>query len=148
MSFPGPSKDIIVEEGLILIMLRKESAFVIFTTVAQNRRYLRKWLPFLDNNWKVEDTEAFINSIHEASFPKRDIVYEIWCKGNFAGLIALKEVDLWNKRTELGYWLDPGFEGQGIMSKCCAVVLNQAFNKMGMHRVQIKTGIGNARSAR
>ncbi len=148
MPLPGPCKEIRVEEGLILKVLRQESAAAIFKTIDINRRQLRKWLPFIDDTWKVEDTELFIKSILGSSGPKRDIAYEIWNDDDFAGLIAFKDIDRWNKRAELGYWLDPRFEGQGIMTKCCKSMIDCAFNKMGMKRVQIKTGIGNARSGK
>jgi len=45
--------------------------------------------------------------------PKRDIVYEIWYDELFAGLIAIKEIDGWNDRAELGYWIIPGLKGRG-----------------------------------
>jgi ribosomal-protein-serine acetyltransferase len=148
MPLSGPGIEIRIEEGLILKALRQETAPVIFKIMDLNRRRLRKWLPFVDDTWKVEDTEIFIKSILRASGPKRDIVYEIWHYDDFAGLIAFKEVDRWNKRTELGYWLVPRFEGQGIMTKCCRNLIDCAFTKMGMKRIQVKTGIGNARSGR
>jgi len=148
MPFQGPSKEIIVEEGLILKLLRQESAVEIFKIIDNNRRHLRKWLPFVDNTWKVEDTEAFIRSVIKMSGPKRDIIYEIRRDSEFAGLIALKEIDRWNKKTEIGYWLAPQYEGQGIMTKCCNTLLDYAFQKMGLNRVQIKAGIGNSSSSR
>lgn len=148
MPLKGLSKEITVEEGLILKMLRQESSPIIFKTIDLNRRYLRTWLPFVDNTWKIEDTDGFIKSIIHASGQRHDLVYEIWHLEDFAGLIALKEIDSWNKKTELGYWLDPRFEGQGIMTKCCRALLDCAFKKLGMNRIQIKAGIGNARSSR
>lgn len=148
MPLLDPIKEITVEDGLVLKMLRQESAPAIFKTVDHNRRYLRTWLPFVDNTWKVSDTELFTKSILEASGSKRDIVFEIRHQEDFAGLIALKEIDRWNKRTELGYWLDPKFEGRGIMTKCCKALIDCAFKKMGMNRIQLKSGIGNARSSR
>jgi ribosomal-protein-serine acetyltransferase len=148
MPLLSPIKEIIVGEGLILKMLRPESSPVIFKTIDINRHYLRKWLPFIDNTWKEEDTDIFIKSILKASGPKRDMVFEIWYLEDFSGLIALKEIDRWNKRTELGYWLAPHFEGLGIITKCCRTLLDCAFKKMGMNRIQIKVGIGNARSSK
>jgi len=148
MTRPGPSPEIIVSENLVLKLLRQESAGIIFETIDLNRHYLRKWLPFIDNSYKIQDTETFIKSILRASGPKRDVVYEIWRNDLFAGLIAIKEIDEWNKRAELGYWLIPRFEGQGIMTSCCIAILSFAFSKLGLNRVQIKTGIGNARSSR
>jgi len=148
MAGHGPSSEIIVSESLILKILRQESADIIFQTIDLNRHYLRKWLPFIDNTWKAEDTVKYVKSIIQYSGPKRDVVYEIWHQNVFAGLIALKEIDYWNKRAELGYWLDRRFEGQGIMTSCCIAILNYAFIKLGMNRIQIKAGIGNARSSR
>lgn len=148
MPRPGPSPEIVVSDSLILRLLRQESAGIIFESMDHNRHYLRKWLPFVDNTWKAEDTEAYIKSIIQYSGPKRDLVYEIWHRDAFAGLIALKEVDQWNKRAELGYWLDPRFEGQGIMTSSCTAIMNFAFTKLGLNRIQVKAGIGNSRSSR
>ena len=148
MPFPVPTKEIVVEEGLILKSLRQGSAAVVFNSIDTNRHYLRKWLPFVDNTWKVEDTENFIRLITQEASPKRNLVYEIWYLKEFAGLIALKEIDQWNKKSEIGYWLDPRFEGNGIMTKCCTALLDSSFKKLGLNRIQIKTGIGNARSSR
>jgi ribosomal-protein-serine acetyltransferase len=140
--------EIHVDDDLVLKKLQQESAFVIFDVINRNRHYLRKWLPFVDNTWKVEDTDMFIKSILAATGPKRDMVYEIWFQDKFAGLIALKEVDRWNKKTELGYWLDPDLENKGIMTRCCIALIDCAFRKMGLNRIQVKVGIGNVSSSR
>jgi ribosomal-protein-serine acetyltransferase len=148
MARPSLSPEIIVSENVILKLLTQESAGVIFEATNSNRQSLRRWLPFVDNTWKGEDTENFIKCILRDSGPKYDVVYEIWYLNSFAGLIAIKEVDEWNKRAELGYWLVPRFEGKGIMVSCCTAVLYFAFSNLGLNRVQIKVGIGNARSSR
>lgn len=145
---PGPSPEIIVSENLTLKLLNQESAGIIFQAIDHNRHYLRKWLPFVDNTRREEDTEVFISAVQRSSVPKPDIVYEIWHADSFAGLIAIKEVDEWNKRAELGYWLIPGFEGNGIMTSCCVAIIDFAFSKLGLNRIQVKVGIGNARSSR
>jgi ribosomal-protein-serine acetyltransferase len=142
------SSEIIVDKSLILKRLKFESAPLIFDVIDSNRKKLRKWLPFVDSTRKVEDTEMFIKSISQTSSGKQDLIYEIWTENDFAGLVALKEIDHWNKKTELGYWMDPHFEGMGIMTKCCRALTDYAFNQLGIYRVQIKTATGNAPSAR
>lgn len=148
MTRPGLSPEIIVSENLILKLLSLESAVVMFEAIDNNRQHLRIWLPFVDNTRIEEDTENFIKSILRNSVPKPDIIYEIWFNDSFAGLIAIKELDEWNKRAELGYWLIPHLEGQGIMTSCCKAILDFVFSKLGMNRIQIKVGIGNSRSSR
>lgn len=140
--------EIVVSEGLVLRDLRPESAQVIFNLINRNRQYLRQWLPFIDNTWKVEDTEIFIKSVLTGGGPKRDLIVEIWYQDRFAGLIALKEIDRWNKKAEIGYWLDPDLENKGIMTRCCKAMIDFAFKKMALNRIQIKVGIGNVQSSR
>lgn len=148
MNLPGSSIKIVVADDLFLTLLSEDSAAPLFKSIDTNRHQLRKWLPFVDNTWKIEDTEMFIKSILHTSGPKPDLVYEIRYREQFAGLIALKEIDRWNKRTELGYWLDPHWQGQGLMTKCCKALMAYAFKNMKMNRIQIKVGIGNASSSR
>jgi ribosomal-protein-serine acetyltransferase len=148
MSRPGPIPEILVSENLVLKLLSQESSGIIFRAVDLNRQYLRNWLPFVDNTCREEDTDVFIRTILRSSVPKPDIVYEIWYRDSFAGLIAIKEVDEWNKRTELGYWLIPQLEGKGIMTSCCKAILDFIFSNLGLNRVQIKAAVGNARSSR
>jgi len=148
MSYLLPTSEIIAGDDLVLKLLNEKSAAHIFKIIDSNRKSLRKWLPFVDNTRRVENTEIFIKSVLNSNSPKPDIIYEIWYRYHFAGIIALKEIDHWNKRTEMGYWLDPQFEGLGIMTKCCISLLDCGFKKLMMKRIQIKVGVGNAKSAR
>jgi ribosomal-protein-serine acetyltransferase len=143
-----PEKEIFAGEGIILKRLRQESAGTIFSIINRNRHYLRQWLPFVDNTWKPEDTELFIRSVLNQDTVRRDIIFEIWYRNEFSGIIALKEVDRWNKKAEIGYWLDPDFENRGIMTRCCVALIDCAFREMYLHRIQIKVAVGNARSSR
>jgi ribosomal-protein-serine acetyltransferase len=148
MTAESPRDEIIAGDGLILRKLQQETCHDIFDVINRNRHYMRHWLPFVDNTWKEEDTEIFVRSILSSEGPKRDIVFEIWHEAQFAGLIALKDVDRWNKKAEIGYWLDPDLENKGLMTKCCTALIDCSFRKLGLNRIQIKAGIGNAKSSR
>ncbi|MBW6460394.1 MAG: GNAT family N-acetyltransferase [Bacteroidales bacterium] len=148
MAFTGPVYEIPVSGDIVLVRLRLESTVEIFNAIDLHRNALRQWLPFVDNTRKKEDTEIFIKSIIQAHGAKRDIVYEIRHSDKFAGLIAFKEFDRWNKKSEMGYWLIPEFEGQGIMTMACKAMIDCGFSHMKLNRIQVKVGIGNARSSR
>ena len=77
---------------------------------------------------------------------KKDLIYEIWYIEQFAGLIALKEIDGWNKKTELGYWITSRFEGLGLITNSCRTLLDLSFDQLGIKRVQLKAAVGNAKS--
>jgi len=142
-----PKFEIIVDDEITLRRLRLDSVKIIFKAIDTNRIYLRKWLPFVDQTKKEEDTEIFIKSIIHSTSPRKDLVYEIWLKKQFAGLIALKEIDSWNKKTELGYWLVQDLQGKGVATRSCKALIKHAFKDLDMNRMQLRIGIGNSKSS-
>ncbi len=119
----------------------------IFSAIDQNRKFLRKWLPFVDFTVKSADTEKFVRSILEKPATIRDEVYVIWYKFEFAGLIGFKDVDRINDKIEIGYWLTEKMTGKGIATSATRKMVNLAFRNMDMNRVQIRCGVGNHKSS-
>ncbi len=119
----------------------------IFNAIDQNRKFLRKWLPFVDFTKKIHDTEKFVRSILKKHVSVRDEVYVIWYKHEFAGLIGFKEADRINDKIEIGYWLTEKMTGKGIATAATRKMVNLAFRNMNMNRVQIRCGVGNERSS-
>lgn len=120
-------------------------AQTIYTAIDENRIYLRKWLPFIDQTRKLLDTEHFIKSV--LSDHESDDVYSIIYDGEFAGLIAYKDSDKMNHKTEIGYWLIEKMQGKGIITKSVSKLVDFAFRNLNMNRVQIKVAVGNHKSA-
>lgn len=120
---------------------------LIFNAIDSNRQFLRKWLPFVDFTRKVNDTERFVQSILEKPVAKRDEVYIIWYRHEFAGLIGFKDPDRINDKIEIGYWLTEKMTGKGIATAAVRKMVNLAFRNMEMNRVQIRCGVGNDKSA-
>lgn len=119
----------------------------IFNAIVQNRKFLRKWLPFIDFTHKIIDTERFVRSILEKPSNNRDEVYVIWFDNEFAGLIGFKGADRINDKIEIGYWLIEKMTGNGIATAAARKMVNLAFRNMDMNRVQIRCGVGNDKSA-
>ena len=46
----------------------------------------------------------------------------------------------------MGYWLDAGFEGRGLVTRAVTAVLDHAFGPLGLHRVELQTTTDNKRS--
>jgi ribosomal-protein-serine acetyltransferase len=135
-----------VDEDLSLIELRYSSAGEIFDAIIKNRPHLRRWLPFVDLTKKQSDTEQFIKSVKQSRATKPDLIYEVRLKKEFAGLIALKEVDYLQRKTEIGYWLAKEYEGKGIITRSSAALLDFCFGELELNRVQIKAATGNVQS--
>ena len=136
-----------INDHLFLERLNLSHVDMIFKTIDQNRKFLRKWLPFVDFTQKAKDTEKFVRSILEKPISVRDEVYVIWYKHEFAGLIGFKDADRVNDKIEIGYWLAEKMTGKGIATAAARKMVNLAFRNMDMNRVQIRCGVGNEKSS-
>ena len=136
-------KSIRINGSLVLKEINESSARDIFHLIDNNHSHLREWLPFIDNTKRPEDTEQFIRWVRKSD---RDLVFEIRENNEIIGLIALKDIDYLNCKTEIGYWLTKDHEGKGIITRSCEALLDICFKEMGMNRVQIKAATGNAKS--
>jgi len=138
---------LIIDDRQFLERLNLSHVEAIFNAIDQNRKFLRKWLPFVDFTHKTIDTERFVRSILEKPSADRDEVYVIWYKHEFAGLIGFKEADHINDKIEIGYWLIEKMTGKGIATAATRKMVNLAFRNLDMNRVQIRCGVGNDKSS-
>ncbi|MFW5831176.1 MAG: GNAT family N-acetyltransferase [Prolixibacteraceae bacterium] len=136
-----------VNKHVRLEIVKLSMAAVIFEAIESDRNFLREWLPFIDSTLQVSDTEHYLENIIRQKHPKKEEIYSIWYKEEFAGLIGYKDTDWVNRKTEIGYWILQKMQGRGIVTSSVKELLKFAFKKLNMNRVQIKTGIGNEKSA-
>lgn len=132
-----------INDKIRLERVKTSMAPIIFDAIHENREYLSEWLPFVEHTKQVADTEAFISSIKDC---KINEVYSIWYKENFAGLIGFKDTDVINRKTEIGYWLIKSMQKKGIVTNCVEKLMNLAFKKLKLNRVQIKVANHNLKS--
>lgn len=136
---------LMVNDYIHLQQLRMAHAGIIFETIDRDRNYLRRWLPFVDQTRKPEDTRDFIKQLQQNL--RNDYVYTIWHKGDFAGLAGYKDSDPVNQRTEIGYWLAENMQGKGIMIQTIKKLVDFAFRNLNRNRVQVKVAVGNLKSS-
>jgi len=56
--------------------------------------------------------------------------------GKFIGAGGLNDLSLENKKAEIGFWLLPEYWGKGIMTETIPLIINYAFNNIGLHRIE------------
>ncbi|MHC2993218.1 GCN5 family acetyltransferase [Pontibacter sp. HJ8] len=135
-----------IASDLALYEAKEADAAAIYNLINSSRLYLREWLPFIDYSYSVADTEMFLRSV-TAPGNMQDKVYTIRYQDQVAGIIGFKTIDRINSKLEIGYWQGEAYQGKGIMIRSCEALLTYAFEHMHMNRIQIKVGIGNAKSS-
>jgi ribosomal-protein-serine acetyltransferase len=70
----------------------------------------------------------------------------IMVKHIMAGRIGLYNIDRQNKTASIGYWLDHQHQGQGIITRCCQLLIRYCFTDLELNRIEIRCGTTNTKS--
>ena len=135
-----------VAEGIEIRLFENSDAETVFAAVERNREHLREWLPWVDRTRSAWDIREFIGRARDKFETGQAPDAGIWIGGVFSGSIGSHAIDRANRSTSIGYWIDAARQGRGVMTRCCATVLDYLFDDLLLHRVEIRCGTGNARS--
>ena len=135
-----------INDDTELRMLEEQHAQELFELTEGSREHLRKWLPWVDATTSVDVTKDFILKALEQYEKTGAVNAGIWYKGRLAGVISFVMTDLYNRNTWIGYWLGERYQGKGLMTAACRIMLATAFEEMGLNRVEIRAATENNRS--
>ena len=133
-----------VNAEILLKEIGLEVVEVIFHTIDSDRKYLEEWLPFVELTQEIGYTREYVENYLDSD--RLDVTFAIYYKTVFVGIIGLKDTDLHNKKTEIGYWLAESFQHKGIITLSCAAMIQYIFHEMHLNRIQLKAATGNIKS--
>ncbi len=136
---------IAIGEGLNLRVFEQAHASALFKLVDSNRQHLRVWLPFVDAYRSVSAASDFIARFRKKSVDEDGLALGIWFKEELAGVITFDRFDWTNRATLIGYWLGLPFQGKGLMSRACTALVDIAFSRLNLNRVEVWCAFENAR---
>lgn len=117
--------------------------------VVANHERLARWEPWAVAPPTLGDTRSFLetgarNWLAGSELPVAIAVRE-GDQWRLAGAVAL-HINHYSRSGEVGYWIDGGYEGRGLVSRAVAALLDQAFGPLGLDRVALHTDPANGRS--
>jgi ribosomal-protein-serine acetyltransferase len=135
-----------VAPGIEMRQFEPRDAETVFAVVERNREHLRQWLPWVDHSHSPEDIRQFILRVQAQFEADQGPNAGIWVEGVFAGNVGCHPISWANRNCSLGYWIDAAQQGKGVITRCCAAMLDYLFEELRLHRVEIRCGTGNTRS--
>ncbi len=118
----------------------------LFALTAANREHLRQWLPWLDRNQAVGDTEKFIAALLVQQANQQGLVAVIRYDGVIAGVVGYNKIDYLQRVGYIGYWLGASYQGQGIMTASCWAMIEYGCTVLNLDRIVIACATQNQRS--
>jgi len=135
-----------VDDQTELRLIDRQHSEELFKLLDANRDHIRRWHPWVDVIRTTAAVERAITNWQQQYTNNRGFYSGIWYQGRFCGVINHLNVDWANRWTALGYWLDAGHQGKGIMTACCRTMIDHSFNVWKLNRITIECATENARS--
>ena len=135
-----------VDEDITLELPQMHHADEITRVVRENVERLQKWMPWAASDYDERSARTFIQANLNALSDTGSFGMLIRYDGVMAGTIGFHDLDTVNRSAHIGYWISKDFEGRGIMTRCCRVLIDHLFDDLDLNRVQINCNVENTRS--
>ena len=135
-----------VNDDIELRVFAEKDAGEIFKVVWENYEHLRPFLHWVTEDYSLESAREFIGQTQSAFAENSGQTYGIFYNEKIVGVIGFITFNWESKRTEIGYWIDGNYEGKGIITEACKVLINYAFDELEMNRIEIRCATENTRS--
>lgn len=134
------------DREVVLRPLRLKHAAALFALTRDNEPWLRRWLPWLDDNTRPEQTRTFVTRMRELERTGVALTFTVWHRDHLVGVAGFNWIDKGNRSAMVGYWLAQGAAGQGIMTRAVRALEAHAFGPMDLHRLEIRAAVRNRAS--
>ncbi|OLY94686.1 Protein N-acetyltransferase, RimJ/RimL family [Cnuella takakiae] len=147
MSFTHTNQDIVLENERVL--LRSLEAADVQHLLPFSLYEPELWLYSLTTAASESNLRQYITTALEARAAGRELPFIVFDKkqNRYAGATRFYDIQLAQQNTQLGYtWYGKAFQGTGLNRHCKFLLLQFAFETMGMMRVEFRADARNARS--
>jgi ribosomal-protein-serine acetyltransferase len=137
-----------IDDDAELRLIEPQHAEQLDALIEQNRAHIKEWAAWLKDDRTIEDTRAFIKRNLTRLAENDGFTVAVWYGGEMAGQVEYNYIDWVNRKTELGYWLGARFQGKGLITNSCRVLIRHAFEELKLNRVEMHCAVENRRSRR
>ena len=133
-------------DNFILSAFESSQAPLLFNLIDSNRSRLEAFFSGTVSQTKnLEDTINYSKLIDKRQAEKSYFPFIISDKvsGAFIGLVDVKNIDWSVPKAEIGYFIDKNYEGQGIISKALAAVVDYIVEKYSFKKLLCRANSQN-----
>ncbi len=133
-------------DGLLLRRWRVQDADLQHAAVLESLEHLRPWMPWIGTEpQSVPERRRTIAGWEREWEQGGDVYLAVLVDGRVAGSAGLHHRG-GPDTLEIGYWLHPGFVGQGLATRAARLLTDAAFTVEGIDQVRICHDLANERS--
>lgn len=127
-----------------------DDAEALTSELRANREFLAPWEPLREDVYFTVEAQRQILATQLDAYARETMVpLVILDDGKLAGRINLNGVTRGAfQSATIGYWVSQAHNGRGLASAAVAEVMDLAFERLGLHRLQAETLLHNVPSQR
>ena len=141
------NKEIVLEDDRVLLRPLQETDVEYLEVFSEQEPDTWKYSLIRANG--LENLVNYIRIALQAKANKTEFPFIVFDKktGSYAGSTRFYDINLAYKTLQLGYtWYGKAFQGTGLNRHCKYLLLEFAFETLGMERVEFRADASNARS--
>ncbi len=135
-----------IDDDADLFLIEPRHAEELNALIENNKAHIKPWSAWLKDDRSIENTHNFIKRNLKTFADGEGFAVGIRFRGEMAGQIDFSYFDWVNRKTEIGYWIGESFQGNGLVTKSCRVLIEYAFNELNLNRIEMRCGVENKRS--
>lgn len=145
-----PAEMGIATERLRLRPPRRADVDALDEAIQETLSELVRWLPWASPQHARADTRRYIKGARVARNRRTADEYALFEReaGRLVGMVSIHRID-WSRRSAgLGYWIRRSAWGRGYATEAARAVVDDAFRRLGLNRVEAHVATENPASQR
>jgi ribosomal-protein-serine acetyltransferase len=118
-----------------------------FELVMRNQDHLQQFMHWMSPDYSLELTRKFMTEGIARHKAGEELGLGIFRGSELLGSIGLFGFNWKARRAEIGYWVSKDEEGKGIITRATKLLIDYAFDELGLNRIEIRCSAENVRSA-
>lgn len=133
-----------------LKVLTPEDTEDVLKYYVRNKKHLEPYEPDREENYYTKKVQnEYLIEGYKQFLNNESVSYGIYLNKDMVGKIKISNIVLGVfKNAFIGYSIDEKFQGNGYMKEAVKMVIDYAFNDLGLHRVEASTLVENEKSQR
>ncbi|KAB8140436.1 GNAT family N-acetyltransferase [Chloroflexia bacterium SDU3-3] len=132
-----------VDSDIELSLPEHHDAPQLFALIDSNRARLRQWLAWVDGVTSPDSLSGYISGARAQWAAEDGYTTLVRYRGELAGSLGQHNLNHTIRAVEMGYWMGEAFGGQGVMTRASRALIEIAFGRQGLNRVEIRAATGN-----
>lgn len=134
--------------GIAIVPVAVEHASCLAALVRQDIDHLGAFLPALTQLSSVEAAATHLQAATARAAGGGLLEWHLFAGETLCGAVRLKDIDLADRKAQIGYFVGSRFTGKGIATAAVSAVLAHGFGHLRLNRVELRCASENVPSMR